>query len=82
MTSASESDFGTMQGSGLDRTYITRQGDTLDAIAAFFYGDGAHVARVQEENPDFASMGPGETLPAGTPLRVSFNPEKGDTGEG
>ena len=78
---ASESDFGTVQGAGAERTYMTRPGDTLEAIAAYFYGSEEHRSRLVEENPDFASTAPGDTLPAGTTLRVSFDPDRGDTVE-
>ena len=57
-----ESNFGTVVGSGLDRTYITKQGDTLEAIAAFFYGDPVHRQRLIDDIPDFASLQPGDTV--------------------
>lgn len=79
MSTPSEAEFGSVSGSGLDRTYITRSGDTLEAIAGFFYGDEQHRQRLIDDNPDFASVQPGETLPAGTRLSVSEDPSRGDT---
>ena len=32
-------DYGKVEGAGKDRVYITKEGDTLDDVAAFFYGD-------------------------------------------
>ena len=55
-----ESAFGTMQGRGLNRTDITKQGDTREAIVAFFYGDPAYRRRLIDDNPDSASLQPGQ----------------------
>ena len=74
-----ESSFGQTSGSGMDRVYTTKQGDTLEDIAAFFYGDPAHRQRLIDDNPDFASLPPGETMPAGTTLHVSEDAGRGDT---
>ena len=38
-------DQGSVSGSGRDRRYTTRDGDTLEGLAAFFYGSEAHVQR-------------------------------------
>lgn len=79
MTSESESSFGQVIGSGKERVYITKPGDTLEDIAAFFYGDPVHRQRIIDDNPDFAGLSPGETVPAGTRLSVGLDPERGDT---
>lgn len=42
---------GSMIGAGADRVYVSKDGDTLDGLAAFFYGDAAHRARILQENP-------------------------------
>ena len=74
-----ESNFGQTSGSGMDRVYTTKQGDTLEDLAAFFYGDPVHRQRLIDDNPDFTSLQPGEAVPAGTTLRVSEDPSRGDT---
>ena len=74
-----ESSFGQTSGSGMDRVYTTKQGDTLEDIAAFFYGDPAHRQRLIDDNPDFASLPSGGTVPAGTTLKVSEDAARGDT---
>jgi nucleoid-associated protein YgaU len=63
------STLGTVGGSGTGRTYTTRAGDTLDVIAAYFYGDPVHRQRILDENPNLAASG-GADLPEGTILRV------------
>ena len=79
MTTSDESRFGRMSGSGMERTYVTKQGDTLEDIAAYFYGDPAQRQRLIDDNPAFASLAPGETVPAGTTLAVSEDPNRGDS---
>ncbi len=74
-----ESNFGQASGSGMDRVYTTKQGDTLEDLAAFFYGDPVHRQRLIDDNPDFASLPSGETVPAGTTLKVSEDATRGDT---
>ena len=74
-----ESSFGGMSGSGKERTYVTKQGDTLEDVAAFFYGDPVHRQRIIDDNPEIASLAPGDTVPAGTTLKVGEDSERGDT---
>ncbi len=74
-----ESSFGQMSGSGKDRTYTTKQGDTLEDLAAFFYGDPVHRQRLIDDNPEVAALPPGDALPAGMTLHVSEDAERGDT---
>lgn len=78
MTQSSESDLGSVSGSGKMRTYTAKQGDTLEAIAAYFYGSEVQRQRLIDDNPDFAALQPGDTVPAGTVLQVGEDPERGD----
>jgi hypothetical protein len=68
-------DYGKVLGAGRDRVYITKEGDTLGDIAAFFYGDSQHQQRLLDDNPE---LSPDEILPAGMRLRVSEDAERGD----
>ena len=79
MTASQESSFGQTSGSGLERTYVTKQGDTLEDIAAYFSGDPVQRQRLIDDNPAFASLPPGETVPAGTMLAVSEGPNRRDS---
>lgn len=51
-------------------TYLTREGDTVDAVAWRHYGtnDGRVVEAVLAENPGLAALG--ALLPAGTEIRM------------
>ncbi len=73
-----QSKWGTIEGSGLSRVYVSRPGDTLESVAAFFYGDPIHRARIVEENPDWERYQTGAAVPAGTRLKVSEDASKGD----
>ena len=68
---------GSVVGSGAERVYVTKAGDTLEALAGFFYGDIAHRQRLLDDNPELA--GRSGDLPAGTRLRVPEDPTRGDT---
>ncbi len=70
-------DQGSVSGSGRDRRYTTRDGDTLEGLAAFFYGSEAHVQRLMEENPELEQYR-GQSLPGGMSIAVSEDPDKGD----
>ena len=72
-----EVEYGSVIGSGRDRVYVTKEGDTLEALAGFFYGDPVHKARILEENPEL--MLESEPLPAGKQVRISEDSEKGDS---
>ena len=65
---AAASNEGVTSGSGADRTYTSRAGDTLEAIAAYFYGDPVHSRRLLEENPSLAQHS--GSLPGGVQMRV------------
>ena len=69
-TMTMKSEFGTVRGSGLDRTSTTK--------AAFFYGDSVHRQRLIDDNPDSASLHAGEPVPAGSTLQVSEDASRGD----
>lgn len=71
--------WGQVEGSGLERTYVTKPGDTLDDVAAFFYGDAVHRQRLIDDNPELARWGPGEQVPGGTRIKVSEDAARGDT---
>ena len=73
-----EANFGQTSGEGTERTYVTKQGDTLEDIAAYFYGDPIHRQRLIDDNPDLAAVQPGDSVPAGMTLRVGLDPERGD----
>jgi len=69
-------DYGKVLGAGRERTYITKEGDTLGDIAAFFYGDSQHQQRLLDDNPE---LNRDEILPAGMRLRVAEDADRGDT---
>jgi hypothetical protein len=68
--------YGTVVGSGLSRAYITKEGDRLEDLAAYFYGSPEQQQRIRDDNPDIANVsGP---LSAGVRLAVSEDPNRGD----
>ncbi|MBA3339308.1 MAG: tail protein X [Geodermatophilaceae bacterium] len=69
-------EYGQASGGGLERSYTTKEGDTLDDLAGFFYGDAAHRQRLLDDNPELAADAP---LAPGTRLRVPEDAERGDT---
>lgn len=76
----SASAAGSVVGSGLERVYITKEGDRLEDVAAFFYGSPEHHQRLRDDNPSVAGWsGP---LPAGTRLNVSEDTSRGDAVSG
>ena len=76
--SPQEASFGQTSGEGRERSYVTKQGDTLEDIAAYFYGDPVQRQRLIDDNPDLAAVQPGDTVPAGMQLTVGLDPERGD----
>ena len=62
--------WGQAQGSGSDRVYVSRVGDSLQSVAAFFYGDPVHAARITQENPAWAAYKTDANLPGGSILRM------------
>ena len=70
------SGHGQVTGSGTERMYTTKEGDTLETIAAFFYGDSTHRRRLLEENPELNAGTP--VLTAGMQIRVSEDPGQSD----
>lgn len=71
--------YGQVIGSGKDRVYVTREGDTLEAIAAYFYGDAQHTQRLRADNPALDRWEQGAPLPAGFRMNVPVDPARGDT---
>ena len=69
-------DYGKVMGAGRERIYITKEGDTLGDIAAFFYGDSQHQQRLLDDNPE---LNRNEILPVGMRLRVAEDADRGDT---
>lgn len=81
MATSYESDqslWGQASGSGAERTYVTKAGDTLEDVAAFFYGDPAHRQRLIDDNPELASINPGDQVAGGTRIAVTEEAERGD----
>lgn len=78
----SASNEGRVSESGVSRMYTTRAGDTLEAIAAFFYGDPAQRQRLLDDNPGLGALQPGATLSPGTNLHVGEDVARGDTVKG
>jgi phage tail protein X len=74
---ATTSDHGQVIGSGVSRQYVTRAGDTLEGIGAYFYGDAKHAQRLRDDNPQLATYQ--APLPGGLRLRVGEDPTRGDT---
>jgi hypothetical protein len=69
-------DYGKVEGSGTERVYITKEGDTLHDVAAFFYGDPAHKQRLVDDNPELTADA---VLTPGMRLRVGEDAERGDS---
>ena len=72
---------GTVTGSGESRMYTTKMGDTLEEIAAFFYGDPAHKQRLLDDNPELRDYS-APKLPGGMQIRVSKDAGRGDNAPG
>jgi hypothetical protein len=70
---------GTVTGVGLERTYTTKAGDTLESIAAYFYGAEVHRQRLLDDNPDLNLEQHGSSLPGGIRIRVGEDVARGDT---
>ena len=68
--------YGQVTGSGRDRTYTTKEGDTLEDVAALFYGDPTHTQRLLDDNPELTADSP--ALTPGMTLRVAEDAERGD----
>lgn len=64
------SNFGTVTGAGAERVYVTKDGDTFEAIATYFYGAEVHKQRILDENPS-AMIYNNLRIPGGVSLRVS-----------
>ena len=69
---------GSIKGTGLERTYTTRGGDTLEAIATYFYGDPIHKQRLIDDNPSLQPYD-GKEMPANTEIKVGEDAGRGDT---
>lgn len=70
---------GQVTGAGMNRVYTTRAGDSLAAIAAYFYGDAVHVQRLYDDNPELNLAQYGDGLPGGVRIKVSEDASRGDT---
>lgn len=77
VATATASTEGIVTGTGLDRTYITKSGDKLEDIAAYFYGDSVQKQRLIDDNP-FLSRYDGVQLPGGMQIHVSEDASRGD----
>lgn len=73
-----QSDHGTVIGSGLERVYVTREGDTLEAIGAYFYGDPVQAQRLLDDNPEMNLRQYGEKLPGGLRIKAGEDAARGD----
>ena len=73
---AETGDYGQVTGAGRERVYTTKEGDTLADLAAFFYGDSSHTARLLRENPELNADT--TELQAGMRLRISDDADRGD----
>lgn len=71
--------WGQAEGGGMERMYVTKPGDTLEDLAAFFYGDAAHRQRLIDDNPDLGRWEAGAQVPGGTRIRVPEDASRGDT---
>lgn len=74
--------WGQVTGSGMDRIYTTKVGDTLEDVAGFFYGDPKHRQRIIDDNPEWAGWQAGEPVPGGARIKVSEDTARGDTVSG
>lgn len=76
--------WGQTTGSGTERTYVTKPGDTLEDVAAFFYGDATHRQRIIDDNPELADIETGAQVAGGTRIAMTEDAARGDavsTGE-
>jgi hypothetical protein len=71
--------WGQTSGSGLERVYTTKPGDTLEDLAGYFYGDPAQRQRLIDDNPELARWESGAQVPGGTRIKVSEDASRGDT---
>ncbi len=60
----------------LTTTIITEEGDTLRALAKFFYFFEDQWLRIRQANTTLQGFGPDQPLPAGTQLTLPFIPER------
>lgn len=74
-----QSKWGQTTGSGLGRVYTTKVGDTLEDVAAFFYGAPEQRQRLIDDNPEWAGWQRGEPVPGGARIKVSEDASRGDT---
>lgn len=77
VAAASVSTEGTVSGGGLFRTYTTKAGDSLEEIAAYFYGDAVQKQRLLDDNPFLSSYGD-TALPGGIQIHVGEDAARGD----
>ena|SRR5215203_1274784 len=68
---------GKVSGSGLNRTYVTKAGDKLEDIAAYFYGAAVQKQRLIDDNAWLQAYD-GKVLPANMTINVSEDPNRGD----
>ena len=78
-TAGTDAGYGQRSGRSTGREYVTRDGDTLEAIGAYFYGDPIHAQRLLDDNPQL--QGHSGPLPAGMRLKVSDDASRGDASE-
>ena len=71
--------WGQTSGSGVERAYVTKPGDTLEDLAGYFYGDAAQRQRLIDDNPDLARWEAGAQVPGGTRIKVAEDASRGDT---
>ena len=74
-TAGTDAKYGQLSGGSTGREYVTRDGDTLEAIGAYFYGDPIHAQRLLDDNPQL--QGHSGPLPAGMRLKVSDDADRG-----
>ena len=63
--------WGQTTGSGAERTYVTKPGDTLEDIATCFYGGVDHCQRLIDDHPDLGRWEAGAQVSDGTRISVS-----------
>jgi hypothetical protein len=72
------SQWGQTSGSGMSRVCVTKPGDTLEDMAAYFYGDPVHRQRLIDDNPELGTFGAGAQIPGGSRIKVCEDASRGD----
>lgn len=62
--------YGQTFGEGLNRSYVTKEGDTPESVAAYFYGSESRRDALKDRNPAIAGYAEMASIRPGMRLRV------------